>query len=262
MATNSDSLYMHVPSSRSGCLVCRLRSKKCIESENGCLACLNLRIECVKKYCSVPSWMENSADGQACRKEIREAINSRRHRTYIAPLPITRAFASRVMTPSTTSSFPSSFSEPLPESSHTPLTPVNLDDDLNYILHFGSGSGILQDFSASSAAHSSSFQSFNSLPDQSHNAFYGSDISSPSASWVSQGDPIETPDDVVLFPYMGTPKVSRTADCQTSNPPFSSSLPPIPSDYPIQPQNNTHALIESMRIYLRGFGYDIVPLNP
>jgi len=224
-----------------------------------------LRIECVKKYCSIPSWMENSADGQACRREIRDAINNRRHRRSIAPLPITRAFATRVINPSTRSSAASSLSEPLSELPHAPSTSFNLDDDLNYILHFSNGSSFSQDFSTQSAVDNSGFQSFNSLPDLSHHALYGGggggNSFSTDTSWMSQADTVESPD-VVLFPYIGTPGGSGAADYQTSSAPIPPPPPAIPSDYPTPPQNDTQVFIDNMRVYLRRIGYDIIPLAP
>ncbi|KAF8336912.1 uncharacterized protein EI90DRAFT_86126 [Cantharellus anzutake] len=84
----------------NGCFVCRLRSKRCLRTENGagCPACCKLRVECVKKLGSISSLMENSVEGQACRDEIHSAVNSRRYRRDVALLPQTRAFAAKLAT--------------------------------------------------------------------------------------------------------------------------------------------------------------------
>ncbi|KAF8336913.1 uncharacterized protein EI90DRAFT_85306 [Cantharellus anzutake] len=267
MATHSDSLCAHtLPHFLTGCLVCRLRSKKCSGSDGGtCLECLNLRIECVRRYNPVPSWMECSADGQACLQEIRAAISTRRRRRHVAALPITRAFATQVMTSSTPPGV-ASFSESSSEPPHTPLTPVNPDEDLNYILQSGNGSGILPDLSKQPMASSNSLNPNFFVPfdlyDPSQSSLYGSaSTSSSNASWFTKGDPTE-PSDVVVFPYTGTPSVSGSTDFQApiAGIPLAQPLFPPP---PFMPSGPTEVMpsIEILGVYLRSIGYDIVPLN-
>jgi len=276
MATTPlDSLNAVIPNAQNarggnGCLVCRLRSKRCLGAENGrsCMPCLKLRIECVEKHGSISSSMENSAEGQACRDEIHSAINSRRSRRNIAPLHLTKAFAARLVM-------------------HHPLLPPHpppainmLEEDLKFVIDYERGSYPQCDPSVLPFTLHSSTDSWSAYLDDP-----GSSQSSsfPAPTWAPQGEANEG-SDLVLFPYTASPKgISPSIDSQP-NPaatPFFSLVPPYSHPHCrdiTRPRGNerdlhTHStgtptsemgsqvFIESMRVLLRSYGYEIVPLS-
>ncbi|KAF8328333.1 uncharacterized protein EI90DRAFT_3126077 [Cantharellus anzutake] len=79
----------------TGCLVCRLREKRCVRlpGSPACSDCNRFRVQCHGHVGSIPSEMKRHYYCQAAREEIREVINDVEPRATLHPLPATQRFS-------------------------------------------------------------------------------------------------------------------------------------------------------------------------
>ena len=166
----------------------------------------------------------------------------------LAPLPQTRAFATRL-------------------GVHLPLLPpppppvINtLEDDLRFVINYDGGyNPPRSDPSACPSTLSGSTDSWSAYPGSSQCSTSSSFPTPPS--WTPQEDTNEG-SDFVLFPCTASPKgISTTLDChQQPNSAAFSPIPPYPHGTPTSGVSS-QVFIESMRVLLRSYGYEIVPLS-
>ncbi|KAF8336914.1 uncharacterized protein EI90DRAFT_3044110 [Cantharellus anzutake] len=221
--------------STTGCLVCRLRGKRCVRPSGSpvCSDCNYFRIQCHGRVGSIPSRMRNHYACQAAREEIHDAISSAKSRIYHHTLPATekfsglleRAMLSRLntrATPSPQYRAASPQHRVRPSDTSTPATsPI-------------SSSGTMD------SAHSELIPGFTSFP------LLPPYVSSPAP-------------DFDLLPGSST---SSMASDQSMNWLECDGQPPIPTYLDSSlPQQDIHVIIESLRPFLWKYGYELVPFR-
>ncbi len=202
--------------------------------------------------------------GISVRKAFLSCLRSFDKAASLAPLHLTKAFAARLVM-------------------HHPLLPPHpppainmLEEDLKFVIDYERGSYLQCDPSVPPFTLHSSTDSWSAYLD---NPGSSQSLSFPAPSWAPQGEAKEG-SDLVLFPYTASPKgISPSIDSQPNpaTPFFSPYSHPHCCDI-TRPRGNerdshTHstgtptsemgsqAFIESMRVLLRSYGYEIVPLS-